>query len=126
MKKLFVFSDIEAGEDLQSVEAETLAEAEKATGLKVSDKIAYREEEILKKSKPRADKGQPRVTKTSTNVTKKDTRKRPEYFIFDGKSLTYALTHDKALKGIEDNKEPELRVIMGHEVRFSRSVKFHF
>jgi hypothetical protein len=57
-------------------------------------------------------------------ATKKD-RKHPEYFVLDEDGiLSQTMTHDEALKFIEDSNKDTIRVIMGHEIHFTRKVQF--
>lgn len=120
MKTYIFFKD---GEQIQSIEAESLSEAEEKSGLKVSEEVSY--SEVDTKRKPRADKGLKRV-KNTTKAVKNTTRKKPEYFIFDcARLLSDPMTHDDAVKFIENETNPMVRVIMGHEISFSRKVQFH-
>lgn len=111
-------------------------------------------ENTTKVRKPRADKGTKRINvnmealnsttstedlnKTSQLVNgekpkkiskvEKDTRRRPEYFLSINNILQATpLTHDKATKVIEGlDSTDTVRVIMGHEIKFTRKVQFHF
>jgi len=122
------------GEQIQSLEAKDLKEAEEKSGLTVDEDkgISYavinttNGVNTTTKRKPRADKGQHRGTVKDTKVAKKDTRKRPEYFVFYNGNLTPAISREKAIEVIDEDKQSNPRVIMGHEITFTRSVKFHF
>jgi len=84
-----------------------------------------------KARKPRADKGQSRKEKVKVegNVDNKSkkvvNRKHPEYFVFYDGNLTPALSREKAIGVIDEDNQSNPRVIMGHEITFTRSVKFH-
>ena len=67
----------------------------------------------------RKDKGQPHK-KAETK-----TRLKPEYFVYSDTVLSSALTHDEALEAIESYLPAAVRVIMGHEVKFTRQISFH-
>ena len=67
----------------------------------------------------RKDKGQPHK-KAETK-----TRNQPEYFVYSDTVLSSALTHDEALEAIESYLPAAVRVIMGHEVKFTRQISFH-
>jgi hypothetical protein len=117
MRRLFTFRDEEKGEDLQSVKATTLAEAEKATGLKVSEKISYREEAILKQ------------TKASKPVATKK-RKGYDYFIVDVfpgsgdmRGPLSRVVFDKAIEDIPDLTK--IRAFTGRELQLSRKTIVH-
>lgn len=89
-------------------------------------------DEPQKKSrKPRADKGQPRkvnkLLANGLNTPKEKSRKKPEYFVAVNNSLGMGMSKDEAGGVIENcDKDDKVRVIMGHEVQFTRPVKFHF
>ena len=67
----------------------------------------------------RKDKGQPHK-KAETK-----TRNQPEYFVYSDTALSNALTHDEALEEIERCLPAAVRVIMGHEIKFTRRISFH-
>ncbi len=129
------------GEQIQSLEAKDLKEAEEKSGLTVDEDkgISYAVintanvvENTTKTRKPRADKGTKRDGKITHDVkvitSKEKSRKKPEYFLFNKTTdkLSEPLTNEQARAKIEEFYNDSFVVIMGHEITFTRSVKFHF
>lgn len=131
-----LFKFMRDGKQVNSAVAEDVVKAAKICGLSDEDYNSVETENTevptppVKTRKLRADKGLPRKGKrVVTSVTKKVTeksRKKPEYFVLDEDGiLSTVLTHNEATKFIEDSDKDTIRVIMGHEISFTRSVKFH-
>jgi hypothetical protein len=128
--KLYKF--IKQGKQINSAIAETEEEASKICGFSKSDYDSVETEESsdvvtkpTKTRKPRADKGQSRKVESQKAAK---SRRKPDYFIFKHGELSTPLSHDKAL--IELNTwlgagESEPRIIMGHEIKFTRQISFH-
>lgn len=71
--------------------------------------------------KPRADKGQPHQKKE----TPIKSRRQPDYFIFANGTLVKVLSRDKVPEAIEAVLPGTLRIIMGHEITFTRQTRLH-
>jgi len=119
------------GKQINSAIAMTEEEAAKICGLKKEDydkvETEKTEDEIhevqpteKKTRQPRSDKGTHRVEKPEVK-----SRKKPEYFVFSDSVLSRPLDHKMAIIEIETAINKEIRVIMGHEISFSRTVSFH-
>jgi hypothetical protein len=134
-KFIFYKGDKTVGE----ANAETLVEAQEKLGLKdgdydfCNDNLPIEETSVAitvekKPRKPRTDKGTKRNVDNKSKKVDNVTRKKPEYFVFFEKGLSEALNHEQAIERIQtySNEITEPRVIMGHEISFTRSVKFHF
>jgi hypothetical protein len=116
------------------IDWETIDEYEEPKGVKVGTKEPNVTDELepQKKRKPRADKGTKRGTvEMAKHITKSLTeksRRKPRYFIIVDDNLSFSGEHDSALGYLRtlDDKDKVVFVIMGHEIKFTRKVQFHF
>jgi hypothetical protein len=136
---MFKFIFYKGDKTVGEANAETLVAAQEKLGLKdedydfCDDNLPIEETSVAiavekKPRKPRTDKGTKRNVDNKSKKVDNVTRKKPEYFLAINTILQVTpLTHDEAAKTIE-GLEPQdtVRVIMGHEISFTRSVKFHF
>lgn len=141
------------GKQINSAIVSTEEEAAKICGLKKEDYDKVETEPNnegqptgKKTRQPRSDKGQPRKklesvsisggipegmkipkSKTTTSQTtyKEKSRKKPNYFVYSSQVLSKPLTREQALKELGNTIPETPRIIMGHEISFSRTVSLH-
>jgi len=90
----------------------------KDAAIKINGGIEY---DAIEEEPYEKDKGQPHK-KAETK-----TRKQPEYFVLVDKCLVFNGTHDKASEYLQNclNEPKDTKVIMGHEIKFTRQISFH-